>query len=131
MVKKTYVTAPRADASGYSLAVTTHGGGRIVWLAGHVAAGVQDTGATEADDFESQVRSVFANLQHTLEQAGGSLADLVTMTVYLTDVANQKAFTRLRREILGKDFPGSASLTVKALALPSLQVEIQGIAVLD
>jgi 2-iminobutanoate/2-iminopropanoate deaminase len=52
------------------------------------------------------------------------------MTVFITDVRYGDRLTQLRREILGDNFPGSALITVTALAIPEAKVEIQGYAVI-
>src|SRR6266581_3432928 len=116
-----------AQARGYSQAVVTEGG-RIIWLAGQVA-GEDSAGRSLAADFDGQVREVFARLGHTLEEAGGRLADMVTMTVFITDARLGDRFTQLRCEIFGDNFPASALITVAGLARPEMLVEVQGIAV--
>ena len=113
----------------YSPAVITQGG-RIVWLAGQTV--LEDaSGKSLAGDFDAQVREVFARLGKTLEEAGGELADMVTMTVFITDGRYGDRFTQLRREIFGDDFPASALITVTGLARPGMLVEVQGVAVVD
>jgi enamine deaminase RidA (YjgF/YER057c/UK114 family) len=82
-----------------------------------------------AGDFDGQVREIFRLLGVTLAEAGGSLADMVTMTVFITDARLGDRFTELRKEIFRADFPASALITVRALARPELLVEVQGIAV--
>ena len=69
-------------------------------------------------------------LSQTLEEAGGKLADMVTMTVFITDARYGDRFTELRKEIFDDDFPASALITVAGLAHPEILVEVQGIAVL-
>ena len=113
---------------GYSLAVTTEGG-KIVWLAGQLAL-ADDTGKSLAADFEGQARQVFKVLNGVLEKAGGKLSDMVQMTVFITDVRYGDRFTEIRREIFGDNFPGSALITVTALAVPDAKIEIQGFAVI-
>jgi len=126
--KRNNLKNPRAQARGYSQAVVTEGG-RIVWLAGQVA-GEDSSGRSLAADFDGQVREVFARLGRTLEEAGGRLADMVTMTVFITDARLGDRFTQLRCEIFGDDFPASALITVAGLARPEMLVEVQGIAVI-
>ena len=126
--KRSNLKNPRAQARGYSQAVVTQGG-RIVWLAGQVA-GEDASGRSLAADFDGQVREVFARLGRTLEEAGGRLSDMVTMTVFITDARLGDRFTQLRCEIFGDDFPASALITVAGLARPELLVEVQGIAVI-
>ena len=127
-MSRSYVRRETAQARGYSQAVVTEGG-RIVWLAGQVAA-ADSSGRSLAADFDGQVREVFARLGHTLEEAGGRLADMVTMTVFITDARLGDRFTQLRREIYGDNFPASALITVAGLARPEMLVEVQGIAVI-
>ena len=123
-----YVKRDTAQARAYSQAVVTKGG-RTVWLAGQVGA-ADASGKSLAGDFDGQVREVFSLLGQTLEQAGGTLADMVTMTVFITDARYGDRFTQLRKEIFGDNFPASALITVAGLARPEMLVEVQGIAVL-
>jgi 2-iminobutanoate/2-iminopropanoate deaminase len=127
-VKRTNLKNERAQARGYSQAVVTEGG-RIVWLAGQVAA-EDRAGRSLAADFDGQVREVFARLGRTLEEAGGRLSDMVTMTVFITDARLGDRFTQLRCEIFGDNYPASALITVAGLARPEMLVEVQGIAVI-
>jgi len=126
--RRRYIKRPTAQARAYSQAVITEGG-RIVWLAGQVAA-EDSSGNSLAGDFEGQVREVFARLNRTLEEAGGSLADMVTMTVFITDARYGDRFTELRKETFGDNFPASALITVAGLARPEMLVEVQGIAMI-
>ena len=126
-MKRNYLKNDRAQSRGYSQAVVTEGG-RAIWLAGQVAA-EDSAGRSLAADFDGQVREVFARLGHTLEEAGGRLADVVTMTVFITDARLGDRFTQLRREIFGDNYPASALITVAGLARPEMLVEVQGIAV--
>ena len=123
-----YIKRETAQARAYSQAVITEGG-RIVWLAGQVGA-ADPSGRPLAGNFDGQVREVFSRLRQTLEEAGGTLADMVTMTVFITDVRYGDRFTQLRKEIFGDNFPASALITVAGLARPELLVEVQGVAVL-
>jgi len=123
-----YIKRETAQARAYSQAVITEGG-RMVWLAGQVGA-ADASGKSLAGDFDGQVREVFSRLSHTLEEAGGTLADIVTMTVFITDARNGDRFTQLRKEIFGDNFPASALITVAGLARPEMLVEVQGIAVI-
>ena len=127
-MKRRNLKKAQAQARGYSQAVVTEGG-RVVWLAGQVA-GEDSSGRSLAADFDGQVREVFARLGRTLEEAGGRLSDMVTMTVFITDVRLGDRFTQLRCEIFGDDFPASALITVAGLARPEMLVEVQGIAVI-
>ena len=126
--KRNFVKRDQAQTRAYSPAVITEGG-RIVWLAGQTA-GEDGTGRSLAGDFDGQVREIFARLGKTLEAAGGTLKDMVTMTVFITDARHGNRLTEMRREIFGDDFAASALITVTALARPEFLIEIQGIAVI-
>jgi enamine deaminase RidA (YjgF/YER057c/UK114 family) len=125
---RTFVKSDRTQLRAYSPAVVTDGG-KIVWLAGQLAT-VDDNGKSLAGDFEGQARQVFKLLNATLERAGGKLSDMVQMTVFITDVRNGDRLTQIRREIFGDNFPGSALITITALAAPEAKIEIQGFAVI-
>jgi enamine deaminase RidA (YjgF/YER057c/UK114 family) len=71
-------------------------------------------------------------MRETLARAGGRLEDIVTMTVFITDMANGTRFTQLRKEFFQEGrFPASALIGIKQLARPEMMVEIQAIAVID
>jgi len=125
---KHYLKRDAAQARGYSQAVVTEGG-RVVWLAGQIGA-TDAAGKSLTGDFDGQVREVFARLGQTLAEVGGTLADMVTMTVFITDARYGDRFTQLRKDIFGDNFPASALITVAGLARPELLVEVQGVAVI-
>lgn len=113
----------------YSPAVVTDGG-RIVWMAGQTALADGD-GRNISGDVEAQTRRVFALMDETLRRAGGTLADLVTMTVFIKEPRHGDRFVEIRRELFpdGK-FPASALITVSNFARPGMEIEIQGVAVI-
>jgi enamine deaminase RidA (YjgF/YER057c/UK114 family) len=119
----------RQKSRSFSPAVITEGG-RIVWLAGQTA--LTDVNGKEiAGKFEEQARTLFAQLNRTLERAGGSLANIVTMTVFITDPRMGDRFVEIRREFFKEGrYPGSALVTVSNLARPGCVIEIQGVAVI-
>ena len=124
LAKECYAPDPLAQQRAFSRAVITEGG-KTVWLGG------QTVGSPEKNfTFEGQVRELFAELDKTIKAVGGAgLQDMVTMTVFITDVRFTQQLTDLRKEILKECFPASALITVTGLARPGLLVEIQGMAV--
>ena len=119
----------RQESRAYSPAVITEGG-RVVWLAGQTA--LQDAdGRDIAGQFEPQTRRVFTLLDEVLRRAGGTLADLVTMTVFIKEARYGDRFVEIRREYFpdGK-FPASALITVTNFARPGMEIEIQAVAVI-
>jgi enamine deaminase RidA (YjgF/YER057c/UK114 family) len=119
----------RQKSRAYSPAVITEGG-RTVWLAGQTALRDAD-GKDLAGNFEAQARAAFRSLDATLKRAGGSLADMVTMTVFINDARNGDRFVEIRREVFAEGrYPASALITVSGFAQPGMLIEIQGVAVI-
>jgi enamine deaminase RidA (YjgF/YER057c/UK114 family) len=119
--KQCYAPDERAQSRVFSRIVTTDGG-KTLWLAGDTA----DPKAT----FDQQVREIFANLDKNIKAQGGSgLADMVTMTVFITDARLGDRFIELRKQAFRNCFPASALITITGLAQPGLLIEIQGTAV--
>ena len=113
----------------FSPAVVTQGG-KTVWLAGQTAT--EDLNHKSiVGDFDAQVRTVFALLDQTVKRAGGSLRNMVTMTVFINDPRNGDRFIELRHQMFpdGK-YPASALITVSNFARPGILLEIQGVAVI-
>ena len=120
----------RQRERAYSPAVKINGG-TTVYLAGQT--GYQDeNGETYPGNFDQQARVAFARIRKTLEAAGGKLDNIVTMTVFITDMANGTRFTQLRKEFFEAErYPASALIGIKELARPEMLIEIQAIAVVD
>jgi 2-iminobutanoate/2-iminopropanoate deaminase len=127
-LKKTVVEPSWEAKYSYSPAVITEGG-KTVWLAGHVGF-VDDSGASLAGNFDAQTRQAFKNIDKTLHRAGGTLKDIVWMTVSVSDGRYSQRFTDIRKEIYGDQFPASTLLTAAAFAVPEIMVEITAIAVI-
>jgi enamine deaminase RidA (YjgF/YER057c/UK114 family) len=112
----------------YSPAVITTGG-RTVWLAGQTAT-VDADGKDISGNFEAQTRRVFALMDQTMRRAGGTLADLVTMTVFIKEPRYGDRFVQIRGEMFpGGNFPASALITVTNFARPGMEIEIQAVGV--
>ena len=121
--KVCYAPDARSQERGFSRAVITEGG-KMIWLGGQTAS------LPPSNDFDAQARDVFASIEKTLQAQGGSLKDIVTMTVFITDARLGDRFVAIRKEIFKECFPASALITVTNLAVPGLMVEVQGIAVI-
>jgi 2-iminobutanoate/2-iminopropanoate deaminase len=129
-MKKTHLEPSAFQKTrAYSPAVITEGG-RIVWMAGQTAL-VGGDGQDISGNFEAQTRRVFALMDETLRRAGGTLADLVTMTVFIKEPRHGDRFVEIRRELFPDDkFPASTLITVSNFARPGMEIEIQGVAVI-
>ena len=114
--------------SAYSQAVKIKGG-TLLFLSGVGPA--DDKGVLVAPgDFPGQVRATWENMRRVLTKAGGSLDDIVTMTVYTTERRWGEIFTDMRKEVFKTGYPSSAFMEARKLKTPGALLEIQAIAVL-
>src|SRR5258708_18042546 len=102
-------------AGPYSPAVITDGG-RIVWLAG--MGGITDADGKPITDFAGQTRRAFQNIEATLKRAGGTLADIVTMTVFIRNQADGDEIVKIRSQIFKNGFPVTAVITAEEFTAP-------------
>ena len=112
---------------GYSHAAKA---GQTLYISGQVA---KDTGdnLVGKGDFETQARQVHTNLKSILEEAGGSLENIVKTTTFLTLFDHIPAYRKVRDEFFQEPYPASTLLIVESLALPDYMIEVEAIAVLD
>jgi enamine deaminase RidA (YjgF/YER057c/UK114 family) len=117
--------------SGFSHAVAAEPG-RLIFLAGQTAYGPD--GAITGDTVAAQFEQALANLLTALRAAGGSPADLASLTVYAVDLDDYRAQGReigqAWRRLAGRDYPAMAAVGVSRLWDPAALVEIQGYAVI-
>jgi 2-iminobutanoate/2-iminopropanoate deaminase len=98
----------------------------IAYVAGMVARG-KDGKVIEGDEYD-QAKLIFAKIRHLLEAAGGVMADIVKLTIFVTDITQRERVWRARAEVFTNDFPVSTLVQVAALAQPAITVEIDAIA---
>jgi enamine deaminase RidA (YjgF/YER057c/UK114 family) len=116
-------------ARAFSPAVITEGG-KTVWLAGQTTT-TDLEGRDISGNFEAQCLTCFALIDKTLKRLGGSLANVVTMTVYINDPRHGDAFVKIRAaQFEPGRYPASALLTVSNFARPGIVLEIQAVAVI-
>ncbi|HZT06103.1 MAG TPA: RidA family protein [Chloroflexota bacterium] len=128
-MSKEHLAGERESSRSYSRAVRTKGG-TTVYLAG--VGGANDAqGNSLAGNFAAQTHAAFTRIRDTLAQVGGTLDDIVTMTVFITDSRFGDEFVELRKAYFSKGYPASALIGVHSLARPEMLVEIQAVAVLD
>ncbi len=108
----------------YSPAVVTSG---FVYLSGHVP--VDEHGLTIGSNGSEQTERVLTNLGYTLHSAGCSLTDVVSTTVYLTDISLIDEVDKVYRSFFeGNPYPARTTIEVSALARTDFRVEISAIA---
>ena len=126
-MNKTFHPGTWQQQRAFSPLVETRGG-RTLWIAGH--GGLHGTDQPLDGDFDGQTRQAFSNIAATLAQAGGTLSDIVTMTVFIIDARYGDRFIDIRKEMYPDgNYPASALITVAGFARPNMMVEIQCVAV--
>jgi enamine deaminase RidA (YjgF/YER057c/UK114 family) len=121
--------AQLARPSGFSHAVSVTAG-RTVFLAGQV--GIDRDGKVVSGGVVAQFEQALANLLTALAAAGGQPGDLVSLTIYIVDMADYQAHGKqigaAWRRLAGADYPATAGVEVTRLWDPEALVELQGIA---
>ena len=111
-MSRSIISTPSAPAAigTYSQAVKV---GNTVYCAGQI--GLDPATMQMAEGFEAQTVRVFENLKAVAEAAGGSLADAVKLTIYLTDLANFAKVNEVMARYFAEPFPARAAVGVKEL----------------
>lgn len=113
MSKKTIISTTRAPKAigTYSQAVRS---GDTVYLSGQIPL-MPESMEMAAGDMRTQIGRVFENLKAVAEAAGGSLADVVKLNVYLTDLANFPLVNEIMAQYFREPYPARAAVGVAAL----------------
>jgi len=98
----------------------------VAYVAGMIARG-KDGKIVDGDEYE-QAKDIFAKIRNLVEAAGGTMADVVKVSIFVTDIRQREKVWRARREVFSGDFPASTLVQVAALAEPSVKVEIEAVA---
>ncbi|HWQ94828.1 MAG TPA: RidA family protein [Gammaproteobacteria bacterium] len=113
--------APKAIGT-YSQAIKV---GTTVYFSGQIPL-KPDTMELVTGDMRAQIRQVFDNLQAVAEAAGGTLADIVKLNVYLTDLAHFPLVNEVMATYISDPYPARAAVGVAALP-KGAQVEMDAI----
>ena len=105
-------------------------GGRVLYLAGMTGHKVD---MSIADDYVAQFSAACQSVARVIAEAGGEPSDLVSMTIYTTNIAQYRSRTKeigaAYRDVFGKHFPPMALLGISELVDPRAQVELVCVAV--
>lgn len=123
---KTIISTPKAPSAigTYSQAVKVDG---TVYLSGQI--GLDPVSMQLVDGIEAQIHQVFKNLAAVSEAAGGSLADIVKLNVFLTDLGNFAKVNEIMGQYFQQPYPARAAVGVASLPRGAL-VEADGVLVL-
>jgi enamine deaminase RidA (YjgF/YER057c/UK114 family) len=103
--------------------------GDTVYLSGTVAFDSAGNVVGEGDVY-AQAKQIFKNIEEALANAGATMADVVKITTFMTDMSGYGEFGRARTEAFPGGVPASAAYATPALIKPELLVEVEAIAVI-
>ncbi|MBM3510719.1 MAG: RidA family protein [Alphaproteobacteria bacterium] len=102
--------------------------GKFVFISGQTAKKTADAGNL---DPRAQAREIFEYLKAAIAAAGGKMADIVKINVFLTDGSQFPAIMELRPQYFAKPYPAATTVTVASMVKRELVMEIEAIAILD
>lgn len=105
--------------------------GNVVYLRGQIGQDLETRESVSIGDVEAQAEKAMANIKMLLEESGGTLKDIVKVTVYIIDPRYREPVYRVMGRWLQGGFPVSTGLVASALARPEWLVEIDATAVLS
>ena len=105
------------------------GGETILYLSGQVAYD-DNGGVAHPGDFKAQARAALQAVKAQVEAGGGTMANIVKVNTYLTDIRHRADYGPIREEFFGKKMPAHTLVAVAALAAPEFLIEVEAIAVL-
>ena len=79
------------------------------------------------EDAAAQTEQIMRNMALVLDRLGATFADVLKVTVYLTDIGDRAAINPVRERYFGAARPASTLVEVSALAVPGMKVEIEAI----
>jgi len=101
--------------------------GDLIFTSGQAAIDSQGN-VVGIGDFNAQAEQSFMNLSAVLKRGGSSLAQVIKVTIYLTDMTNFTKIVALRERFFCAPYPADTLVEVTSLALPELEIEIEAIA---
>jgi len=126
-VRKEYRVPGQAEPiSHYTDAVEANG---LLFVSGIVPVDA-DGRVIGGEDVVEQARQVFRNMGEVLAAAGAGFADVVKVTVFLTDVDDRARINPVRQEVFGEARPASTLVEISRLAIPGAKIEVECVAAL-
>ena len=117
------------DPQTYSQGIKVSQAQTSLFLSGQVAYTAAGGVACQGD-FKGQARGAYAAIKALVESQGGTMASIVKITTYVTDMKHRIDLAPIREEYFGKKGPASTLVEISALAHPDWMIEIEAIAVI-
>jgi enamine deaminase RidA (YjgF/YER057c/UK114 family) len=125
---RTKLPVPDVAEAGPNLWSNAIRAGDTLYISGQVARPFEGgTGLVGKDEYE-QSQQIFSRIERIIKAAGGTMDNLVKMTIFLVNIKNNTEVWRARREFFSGDFPASTLVEVRSLAKPEVLVEIEAVA---
>ncbi|MEI2414623.1 Rid family detoxifying hydrolase [Orrella sp. JC864] len=121
-----HTDAAPAAVGPYSQAVAASG--QTVFLSGQIGL-EPGTGELVSENFDAQVRQAFANMQAVIAAAGGTTANIVKLTLFLTDLSKFAAANAIMAEVIPEPYPARSTIGVASLP-KGAQFEVEAVLVL-
>jgi reactive intermediate/imine deaminase len=122
-----HTSAAPAAVGPYSQAIEAPPG-KSVYLSGQIGL-IPGTGEMVSNDFEAQVRQSFSNMTAVIEAAGGSLASIVKLTLFLTDLSQFGTVNSIMGELIPQPYPARSTVGVASLPKGG-QFEVEAVIVI-
>jgi len=117
------------DPATYSQGIKVSQAQTILFLSGQVAY-TADGGVACRGDFKGQARGAYEAIKALVESQGGTMANVVKITTYVTDMQYRVDLAPIREEFFGKKGPASTLVEISALAHPDWMIEIEALAII-
>ena len=117
------------DPATYSQGMRVSQAQTILFLSGQVAY-TPDGGVASRGDFKAQARGAYEAIKALVEAQGGTMANIVKITTYVTNMNYRVDLAPIREEFFGRKGPASTLVEISSLAHPDWMIEIEAIAVL-
>ena len=85
---------------------------------------VRQDGSIDTGTIEDQARLTFSNLRRAVEAAGGTLADVTQVLIYMLDIGDMQTIDAVYREFFAPPYPNRSSMAVAGLVVPGMRLEI-------
>jgi 2-iminobutanoate/2-iminopropanoate deaminase len=127
---RTKLSVPDVTEAGPALWSNAIRAGDTLYISGQVARPFEGGAGMVGKDEYEQSRQIFSRIDRIIKAGGGTMDNLVKMTIYVVDIKKNTEVWRARREFFTGDFPASTLVEVRSLAKPEVLVEIEAVAYL-
>ncbi len=128
MMKKVITPKNLHRPFGYAHAIQID---KTIYISGQIPLD-QEMNVVGKNDIAAQTELAYENLKKVIEEAGGTMTNIVMLNIYCTDIeAFDKETRHLRKKYFGNYYPAVTAVEVKRLYRPDFMIEMEAVAVLD